>query len=217
MPRAALFDLDRTLVRKETASLYIRYQMARGQATKRDLARVFAWVVQYTFGVLDHEAAASSALSTLAGIHETVLAARCDECVRSWVMPHVSDAARRAVAFHEARGDVVAIVTGGSPYVARPVARALGIPHVVASELEIDGTGCFTGRFVPPLCVAEGKVTRAERFAREQGFRLEESVFYTDSLTDLPLLLRVAEPIVVNPDPRLRRVAKQRGWRFERW
>jgi phosphoserine phosphatase len=87
----------------------------------------------------------------------------------------------------------------------------------VASELEIDDQGIFTGRFVPPLAIGEGKVVRAERFASEMGIALEEATFYSDSFTDLPLLERVKVPVVVNPDLRLRRAALRRGWRIERW
>ena len=88
---------------------------------------------------------------------------------------------------------------------------------VVASELEVDAQGLFTGRFVEPLCLGNGKIVRARRFAEEHGFTLAEAAFYTDSYTDLPLLEVVAEPVIVNPDPRLERLAKKRGWRIEEW
>lgn len=215
--RAALFDMDRTLVRKETASLYVRYQRAIGEARLRDSVRVLYWVAQYTAGVIDAQQVAARAARALEGMPEDVMAARCDDWFRRYVEPHVCDRGRRAVEAHRARGEVLAIVTGASPYSARPLARRLGIPHVVASELEVDARGNFTGRFSQPLCYGEGKIERAGRLAHELGFRLEDATFYSDSFTDLPLLERVAEPVVVNPDPRLRRVAKQRGWRIERW
>jgi len=215
--RAALFDMDRTLVRKETASLYVRHQRTLGEARRRDLLRVTFWVAKYTFGLIDAPEVAARALRSLAGTSEAALAARCDDWFRVWVEPHVCDLGRRAVERHRARGDVLAIVTGAWPYTARPLARRLGIPHVVATELEIDGRGVFTGRFVPPLAIGEGKVARAEKLARDLGFRLEEATFYSDSHTDVPLLERVGEPVVVNPDLRLRRIAAKRGWRIERW
>jgi HAD superfamily hydrolase (TIGR01490 family) len=215
--RAALFDMDRTLVRKETASLYVRYQRERGEATIRDSARVLWWVTQYTFGVIDAPDVAARALRQLEGMHETVLAARCDDLFRRRIEVHVADRGRVAVEAHRSRGDVLAIVTGASPYLARPLARRLRIEHVVSSELELDASSRFTGRVVDPLCYGMGKVLRAERLARLVGFRLEDASFYTDSLTDLPLLDRVREPVVVNPDPRLARVARKRGWRVERW
>ena len=55
MPRAALFDMDRTLVRKETASLYVKYQRDLGEASALDMARVLKWVAEYTFGIIDIE------------------------------------------------------------------------------------------------------------------------------------------------------------------
>ena len=215
--RAALFDMDRTLVRKETASLYVKRQRERGEATFRDAARVAFWVAQYTAGVIDAEGVATRALSSLRGVSEIAMAARCDDWFRIYVEPHICDGGREAVEAHRTRGDVLAIVTGASPYAANPLARHLSIPHVVASELEVADDGVFTGRFVAPLCYGQGKVERATALARRLGFSLEASTFYSDSYTDLPLLERVAEPVVVNPDVRLVREAKRRGWRVERW
>jgi HAD superfamily hydrolase (TIGR01490 family) len=217
MPRAALFDMDRTLLRVESASLYVRYQRDVGEATTRDLARALFWVAQYTFGLLDAEKTANKVLSALRGLPEVVLAARHDDWFTKYVEHHITSKGREAVARHQAAGDVCAIVTGASPYASWPLARRLGIEHVVCTVFEVDDSGRFTGTYVPPLCLGEGKVERARAFVEPRGLRLEDAVFYTDSISDLPLLERVAEPVVVNPDPRLRRVAARRGMRIERW
>ena len=215
--RAALFDMDRTLVRLETASLYVRYQRDIGEATWRDMARTMYWVGQYTLGILDMPKVAAKVLLGIRGMPETVLAARCDDWFSQYVERHIADGGREAVRGHHAAGDICAIVTGTSPYAARPLARRLGIEHVVSTVFEMDEQRRFTGRAEPPLCVGAGKVTRALRLAEECGFRLEDATFYTDSVSDLPLLERVGEPVIVNPDPRLRRVAERRRWRIERW
>jgi HAD superfamily hydrolase (TIGR01490 family) len=215
--RAALFDMDRTLVRKETASLYVRYQRDIGQATTLDLLKALYWVAQYTLGVLDTEKVADKVVGTLRGTPEPAFVAKCDDWFTKYVEEHIADKGRHAVARHKARGDVCAIVTGGTRYAAGPLAKRLDIEHVVASELEIDAAGQFTGRTIKPLCLGEGKLRRAEAFAEKLGFSLRDATFYTDSVSDIPLLERVAEPIVVNPDPRLLRIAKRRGWPIERW
>ena len=215
--RAALFDMDRTLVRKETASLYVRFQVDSGEATWSDLLRTLLWVGQYTLGVLDFERVAERVVAEIRGMPETVLAARCDDWFSRYVEKHIADGGRDAVRRHRAAGDLCAIVTGASPYASAPLARRLGIDHVVSTVFELDAERRFTGRPEAPLCVGAGKVERAERLARRHGFRLEDAVFYTDSVSDLPLMERVAEPLAVNPDPRLRRIAERRGWRVERW
>jgi HAD superfamily hydrolase (TIGR01490 family) len=215
--RAALFDMDRTLLRRETASLYVRYQRDLGEATWRDMARTLFWVAQYTLGILDATKVAERTVLTLRGTCETALAARCDDWFSRYVEPHITDAGREAVRRHRAAGDLCAIVTGTSPYASWPLARRLEIDHVVSSTFEIDEDHRFTGRPLYPLCIGDGKLLRAEQFAHTLGFRLEEATFYTDSVSDLPLLCRVAVPVAVNPDPRLRRIAARRGWRVERW
>jgi phosphoserine phosphatase len=88
---------------------------------------------------------------------------------------------------------------------------------VVSSVFEVDAHGNFTGRPEEPLCFREGKLARARQLAARLGKKLDRAVFYTDSVTDLPLLEVVAEPVVVNPDRRLRTLAHKRGWRIERW
>jgi len=215
--RAALFDMDRTLLRKESASLYVRYQVDTGEASWADLARTLYWVGQYTLGVLDFERVAETVIGHIAGLPETVLAARCDDWFSRYVEKHITDGGRLAVRRHRDAGDLCAIVTGASPYASWPLARRLGIEHVVSTVFEVDAERRFTGRPDLPLCLGEGKVQRAERLAWQQGFRLEDAVFYTDSVSDLPLMERVAEPVAVNPDPRLKRIAERRGWRVERW
>ncbi len=215
--RAALFDMDRTLVRKETASLYVRYQRELGEATWRDQARVLYWVAQYTLGIIDAPIIAARVALQFAGMPESALESRCDDWFRRMVETHVCDRGRQAVARHRDAGDVLAIVTGATPYAARPLARLLGIPHIVGSELEVGVDRCFTGRFVDPLCYGDGKIIRTRVLAERLGFALEDATFYSDSYTDLPLLEHVREPVIVNPDPRLARIARRRGWRVEAW
>lgn len=215
--RAALFDMDRTLVRKETASLYVRYQRDIGQATTFDLLKALYWVGKYTLGILDADKLADSVLGTLRGVSEPEFTVQLEDWFTKYVEVHIAEKGREAVAKHRAQGDLCAIVTGATRYAAGPLAKRLEIQHVVATELEIDAQGQFTGRAVKPLCLGDGKLRRAEALAEKLGFALSEATFYTDSISDLPLLERVAEPIVVNPDPRLLRTAKRRGWPIKRW
>jgi putative phosphoserine phosphatase/1-acylglycerol-3-phosphate O-acyltransferase len=100
-------------------------------------------------------------------------------------------------------------------YAAKPVAAGIGIEHVLATELEVEG-GAFTGK-PRALCFGHHKVTLAERWAAEHGIDLAQSYFYSDSFNDLPMLERVGNAIAINPDARLARHAKQRGWPQMRW
>jgi HAD superfamily hydrolase (TIGR01490 family) len=214
---AALFDMDRTLLRVDSARLYTKFRRDRGEASLMEALRVALWATQYTLGVIDAPKVARKALESFRGRAESWLEESCAEWFPKYVLPEVQQAGRLAVQKHREAGDFVAIVTGATRYVAEPVAAELGIEHVICSELELDVEGCFTGRVVEPLCYGLGKIERAAKVAEREGFRLEQATFYSDSITDLPLLEAVKAPIVINPDRRLRKIANQRGWPIEAW
>jgi HAD superfamily hydrolase (TIGR01490 family) len=216
-PRAALFDMDRTLIRCDTASLFVRYQRDVGEATAGQQLRVAWWLLQYTFGIIDAEGVAERALADFRGREERWMAHACRDWYRRYVKAHIAEAGRQAVARHRARGDVLAIVTGATRYAAEPLAEELGIDHVVCTQLDVSSAGRFTGRVRKPMCYGAGKIVRAHEIAERFGFTLPEATFYSDSITDLPLLQAVGHPVVVNPDARLLRAARQRGWPIERW
>ena len=95
------------------------------------------------------------------------------------------------------------------------MAAYLGFPGQFVCTHLVSEDGRLTGEVMPPVCYGPGKVVWGERFAAEHGVDLSASYFYTDSISDLPLLERVGQPVAVNPDPRLRRLARKRGWPIE--
>ncbi|MFO0710683.1 MAG: HAD family hydrolase [Sandaracinus sp.] len=213
--RAALFDMDKTLVRANTGIRYARWRVRRGEMPTSELARVLGWSLQYTFGLVDAEAVSRYAARTLTGVDESSFAEECRGWFREDVLPLVADEARREVE-RMREGHVLAILSGSSPYAAGPLADELGIPHVLCTRLVVEG-GRFTGEVVSPLAFGHGKVTLAEAWAREHGVDLAQSVFYSDSISDLPMLERVGRARVINPDPRLRWTARRRRWPIEHW
>lgn len=86
---------------------------------------------------------------------------------------------------------------------------------MLSSELEVT-RGAFTGK-PSALCFGRHKVVLAEAWATRHGVDLAHSYFYSDSFNDLPMLERVGTAIAVNPDARLRRHARRRGWAVQQW
>ena len=192
----ALFDLDKTLVRKHTARLYIQYEYSIGRASLAQLTKVWGWNLQYWVGAIDAEDVSIRALRWYAGRDVRALREEAAKWASESVVPHISDAARRAVDEHLSRGDFVAIATAAPSFVAEPMMKEFGID-----------------------CYGHGKVERVKQLLlRECGSDdLTGAVAYSDSITDEPLLSQVGKAVAVNPDPRLLRVARRRGWRIERW
>lgn len=215
-PVVALFDMDRTLIDTHTAKLYVQFQRDLGEIGAFEAMRTSYWLLQYTIGVIDAKQVALHVLQGYRGKTDVWLRDRCQRWFQSHVRERISSIGRARVREHLRAGHAVAIATSAVHQVAEPLARELSIPHVVCSELEVRD-GELTGSFNWPLCYGQGKRDRAETLLRSLGARLEQTAFYTDSITDLPLLEAVGHPIVVNPDARLRRAAKRRGWLIEDW
>lgn len=220
----ALFDLDRTLVRKDTAGLFIRYEHKNGLTSSARVARVAWWRMLYGFGVVDHAEVAARVLLWYRGRTEADLRHHVQLWFGADVRHLVSERGRRVIAEHRRRGDRVVIVTASSRYSAEPVAHELGVAaeDLICSELRVEG-GVLTGDLDGPLCYGQEKVTKVsdylERLARtnQQIYDMSEATLYTDSVTDLPLLRAVGYPIVVNPDLRLRWLARRYSWPIQQW
>ena len=211
MPVAAFFDIDGTVIARNSAPLYMKHLRETGQARRRDLARTFYYVGRYKLGLLDIERAIAISLTWIRGRDEAAVRADCDAWYAATVRAYVYPAMAATVEAHRRAGHVLVILTSTTRYLAEPLAADLGIEHLLVTQLLVE-EGRFTGEAVRPVCYGEGKTYWAERFAVEHDVDLERSYFYTDSITDLPLLERVGEPRIVNPDPRLGRVAARRGW-----
>jgi HAD superfamily hydrolase (TIGR01490 family) len=212
---AAFFDMDNTLLRVETGMSWVRFLYRRGELAPAMVARAICWHAMYKLAILDMDAVFTRLVEGLRGDSEAEMVAKCEIWHRDHVAPQVAPAARVAIEHHRQAGHLLVLATGSTQYAARPVAAAIGIEHVLSSELEVEG-GVFTGR-PAAFCFGHHKVALAERWAERHGVDLAASYFYSDSYNDLPMLERVGTAIAVNPDTRLRRHARRRGWPTPRW
>lgn len=215
MTVAAFFDMDNTLLRVETGMSWVKFLRRRGELPRQMLLKAVYWSTLYKLAVLDMETVFSRLAWDLRGDSEADMIAKCDVWYRSDVEPQIAPAARVAVERHRQAGHVVVLATGSTQYAAGPVARGVGIEHVLSSVLEVED-GAFTGR-ARALCFGRHKVDLAEAWAAEHGVDLARSYFYSDSYNDRPMLERVGTAVAVNPDARLLRLARRRGWPVHRW
>jgi HAD superfamily hydrolase (TIGR01490 family) len=132
------------------------------------------------------------------------------------VEPRIFSAARRAIEADRAAGYELALVSGELDLTLERVTAELGFDHLVCNKLVFEGSRA-SGEVVPPLVAEEEKPRAMLRLCQERGAAPERSKAYSDSLSDLPMLEAVRTAIAVNPDPRLRKVARARGWTIESW
>jgi len=216
--------MDKTLIAENSGSLYMRYKYQRGEITGVELLKGFGSYLQYKLGLLDIKNWTKNMMLQFRiknwtknmmlqfrGQSESDLEEEARRWVREMVVETIYPEAQQLVNDHLAKGDVVAVVSGATRFVVRPIARHLGIEHMLYTRLEVED-GQFTGRVIEPICFEEGKIYWLQQFIEEHRIDLAKSYFYTDSVTDLPLLDIVGHPIVTNPDPLLYRTAVKRCW-----
>jgi HAD superfamily hydrolase (TIGR01490 family) len=213
----AFFDLDRTLLSVNSATLWVRREVALGFVRKRDAFRAALWLARYQLGFVNAEGLVEEAVAQLAGTRVADLKARTRRFYEAEVKPTYRPGGLEALAWHRGRGDRPILLTSSSLYLSELVAADLGIEEILCTRFEADAEGFHTGRVVGRACFGAGKLAYAQASAARHGVALEDCTFYTDSFSDLPVLERVGRPVAVNPDPRLRRLATKRGWPVTDW
>ena len=224
-PALALFDLDFTLIPCDSGLRWARFMVGEGVLAPGTDEAYLDVCRGYVAGRTPIEALhrfAAQHLLAVAPADIPALQTRFEAEIRR----ELPAASRGLVARHQAAGDLCCIVTTTNEIVARPFARAFGIPHLLGSQPVVEN-GRFTGEYAGPLCHGAAKVERVEAWLRARAdaapgagdaallgpaevFR--QRVFYSDSRSDLPLLEWADEPVAVRPDADLRAHAQARGW-----
>lgn len=216
-PRVAFFDLDHTLLGHNSGVLYARAAYQRGQIGARMLLRSSYWALLHWLGRLDVEEAFRRTGALFRGMHGATVEAEVERWFTSEVAERLRPGGRRILQSHRARGERTVLITNSSSYIAAAAARAWGLDGWLANDILTDESGHITGAVRTPLCYGPGKVTRARLWAKSEAIDLSQAYFYSDSISDLPLLEQVGEPHAVHPDPRLRLLALARGWPIHDW
>lgn len=213
----AFFDLDRTLLDCNSGRLYVQNERRERRLSNTQLAVSMVWFGLYHLSLLDVDRAYRKAADQWRGVNARELKARVDAWFERDVTHRLRPGARRALSHHRGLGHALVLLTNSSDYVAEAAAKAFALDAYLANPLLEDGRGQLSGELEAPLCYGHGKVTRARRWAEAHGLSLDAAHFYTDSYSDLPMLEAVPNPVVVHPDPKLRREAQRRGWPVVDW
>ena len=115
---------------------------------------------------------------------------------------------------HRISGDLVVLVSSGPQPMVERIAHEIGAQHGIGTKFEIRGD-YYTGRSLKPVCIDEHKASMAKELLESKGLNinLEDSFAYADSIADLSLLEMVGHPVATFPEPELRAIAEDRGWR----
>jgi putative phosphoserine phosphatase / 1-acylglycerol-3-phosphate O-acyltransferase len=208
----AFFDLDGTLVAGYTVAAITKDRLRRREVGPTEFLHLMQLALEYRLGRGQFENVIESAVRSAKGR----LAEDVDEMGERVFQQSVADLIypemRELVRAHQRRGHTVVLSSSALSMQAAPVARYLGIKHLICNRFVVDEHGILTGELERPVVWGDTKATSVQRFAADHQVDLQSSYFYADGDEDIGLMYLVGNPRPTNPGPNLAKVAARRGW-----
>ena len=208
----AIFDLDNTLINGDSDHSWGQFLVDQGIVDSEHYkSRNDYFYKQYQLGQLNIGEYLRFSLAPLKEHNKAFMDELHQQFMAEVITPMMLPKAHALLEDHRHQGHELLIITATNLFVTGPIATALGVDNILASEPElIDGE--YTGQAVGTPCYQEGKVTRLHQWLEKTGHNLEGSYFYSDSHNDLPLLKLVDNPIAVDADETLTQHALDHSW-----
>lgn len=211
---ASYFDVDGTLTRSNLLHPLVFYTLNQ-QNPLRSVGRLVKGLAAVPALVASEQVDRGSFNELLfrgyAGMSEDRLLELADEAFDTVVRPALYKDGLSLVKRAKSAGHRIVLVSGSPDFLLERLARMVEADDVIGNRLEIRD-GKATGRILRPLVAGPEKARLMKQHAKKHDLDLEECAAYSDSLSDLPMLSVVGRPCAVNPDFRLRALAKTYRW-----
>lgn len=211
---AAFYDVDGTLIRLNIVHTFAFY--AARQASLLEAARAWGTTAAslplfWAADKISRKWFNELFYRMYEGMSEDRLVLLSEELFEDVIKPNIYPRARDLVAESRRAGCRQVIISGALDFTLRPLVEYLGIDDLIANRLEFHD-GYATGKLEKPFVGGATKADIMRRYARTHDIDLTESWAYSDSYSDFPMLAVVGRPTAVNPDFRLRAVARSYDW-----
>jgi len=212
----AFFDLDRTIISEISGNALIKMAWQKGLIKLIDLLKAFYLYSLYKLGLRDPLIIINQLAGWVKGKDEEEMKALCSDVFSRILLPSVFSDAVEEINNHKMLGANVIILSSALNPICSAMSESLGTDGYICSSLEaVDGF--LTGQAEGRLCFGEEKLNRITGYCA--GCNIDKSLlwYYSDSISDLPVLTFVGNPVCVNPDRELKKEALKRGWKILHW
>lgn len=208
----AIFDLDNTLIAGDSDHGWGEFLVEQGLVDETLFKEKNDYYYeQYQAGALDILEYLEFSLQPLTQHPLETLHKLRAQFVQDKILPIIPKKSRELLKEHKDKGDYLLIITATNLFVTEPIAKELGVDHIIATEPEFQN-GQYTGKVAGIPSFQDGKVKRLTQWLENNGLSLSGSYFYSDSHNDLPLLKQVDYPVAVDADETLTQVAQDNNW-----
>jgi HAD superfamily hydrolase (TIGR01490 family) len=215
--KLVLFDLDNTLLNGDSDHEWGEFLIRKGLVDERKhRMQNDMFYEQYQNSILDIYDYVRFTLKPVLSLNHTQLSFMHSEFMSSSIRPLILSQARALVNDHLKANDFCIIITATNEYIAAPIAKEFKVNHFFGTSLEKFSRKkefFYTGEISGTPCYQHGKVEKIKQWLKSRAdLTLADSVFYSDSINDIPLLEQVSTPVVIDGDQKLVKIAVERGW-----
>ncbi len=218
---AAFFDLDKTVIATSSVMALGGRFYREGLISKGTIMRgIYAQIVYLLLGADDEkmERMREAMLGLTKGWDQARVSEIVRETLEQVITPVIYAEALDLIEEHKRAGRKTVIISSSPIETVEAIGEHLGVDDVIATRARLDEDGKYTGE-LEFYAYGPHKAEAIREMAVREGIDLARSYAYSDSITDLPMLDLVGNPVAVNPDRELARVARDRDWEtitFER-
>ena len=213
---AAFFDLDKTIVARSSPLALGRSFFKEGLINRSWLIKsLYAQLMFHLMGADEEkmQKMQTEAARMTDGWEAEKVRRVVNEVLEEVITPLIYAEALEIIHDHRAAGRLICIVSSSPEEIVEPMAALLGVDRFIASKPKIVD-GKYTGE-LEFYAYGDHKAVAIRQLAEDEDIDLDNSFAYSDSITDQPMLEVVGNPVAVNPDKELRRLAVEKDWQTE--
>ena len=210
------FDLDLTITKSISGRELARGAYRKGLLTHWDLVKAIFLSLLFRLKLKDQFKIIDAMVSWVKGLPERTVEDLCSEVFNEVIYPSVYQEAVAELEIHKSKNAKIVILSSALRTICQEMAKNLELDDFICSDLEVKN-GYLTGRPLGHLCFGEEKAVRLLKYCEKNNFSLSDVWFYSDSVSDFPALNVVGNPVCINPDNKLKKMALKRDWTILNW
>lgn len=220
MRPVAVFDYDGTCISGQSGLLIARWLLRKKYLSLRSAAGLAWWGFRYKFHLPYREERSRELIfHDLAPLGSEQIHSIMVDFHREVLLPLYRPAALREIAERNEQGCATVIISATFEDIAKEASLYLGTDGFVATQMECDGFGQYTGNVLGKVITDEAKVEAVRQWADEFIGKDSWNLMYAygDHHSDVDLLIEAAHPVAVCPGPTLRKTAHKKHWPIVDW
>ncbi len=115
------------------------------------------------------------------------------------------------VQYHKSKGNVIIAISASIEPIIKEICKELSIENYISTKLEIINNK-LTGKIDGIAVYGQNKLCILQEYIKKNNIQYSKVIFYSDHISDKELFEFSDIPICVNPDKKLKNIAKINNW-----